>query len=130
MDDSENPYCAPLTSGGTADEPRDRSVRRHPWFSRTLTVLLALNAISFAGSCVIPLLVYPAGTGNQPPIAVTLVFALWSLWVVCAWPVVSLTALIYCATVDRGTPWALPKAIIAFLMLAAWLGLLLPILFA
>lgn len=133
MEESQNPYAAPLTVGRMESESSVRSVRRHPWFSRTLTVLLALNAISLISIFVLEAIldaVFLPVRGAEPPLALILLFGLTSLWMAFAWPIVSLAALVYSVTVDRGMPRSLLKAVIAFFMFGAWMLFLTLILLA
>ncbi len=124
MDDS-NPYASPLAS---CNVPFVRAAgppqRKYPWLSRALTLGLLFDMIAVAG--VVVMAFYVGWLELQIPKQelspdVLVVFGFAILALVGIWPVTTLAALIYTATVDRGARGWLLKTLTSALMFLLWL---------
>jgi len=126
MMDSENPYASPLSLGAAPTSPvRDRSVPKHPWFSRLLLIGLLLNVVLAAAMIALTMYAGWVGTrqpGQDPPMSLILALGFTMMGVAAYWPISSLAMLVYSITVDRGTPWWLLKSIVSGTMLLLWLS--------
>jgi len=123
MTDNENPYASPGRVEEFDELPEGPKAPPDPGISRTLTVGLVVNVLSVPLSELLPDLRQNLDRGNHEVLADVVRFLTGAnlLWAAMAWPVVSLTALIYTATRDRHTRWWLPKSIAAAILLLVWL---------
>lgn len=122
MSNEPNPYASPAT----APERVERTLRTPswPWGTRLCSIGLVLNLLC------IPCFALCEGVsdalrraGTVPHIVALLeaVCSACGIWVIIAWPVVSLLAALYSAFPDRYTRFWSVKTTIASLMFALWM---------
>lgn len=123
MAEPENPYASPSDRSEIRLPLEEAKLPVHPGVTRLLTCCLAMNAASLPLSGLLPEIRKFLEHG-YPAIAVDVVnfFAYANVfWMALMWPIVSLTTLIYSASIDRDTRWWLPKSIAAAILLLLWM---------
>ncbi len=123
--DNSNPYASPLTSGTKRMLlPLGERLWPNPGVSRALSIGLLLNVLSVVCLFVLAflsILISGPNQGQSAPTFFVVIIVGVGLWMLFIWPVTSLAALVYTATVDRGTRGWLLKTIVATFMFLIWL---------
>ncbi len=125
MSDEMNPYSSPKVSGPPLHEDEfDVKAPARPWVSRAITAALLMNIAALPLGELLPDFRQSLERNGAADAWIRLVGACTAInlvWLMVMWPIVSLTAVIYTASVDRDTRWWLLKSIAAAIMLVLWL---------
>jgi hypothetical protein len=121
MSDEHNPYAAPRAI--VDNRPPKSRLPARPWLTRLLTIGLMLNGLSFPLAIGITE-VYDRSRARGFRFLTDLVengASAFAVWVLIAWPIVSLFATIYTPLVDRHTKSWQEKTTIAAAMFLLWI---------
>ncbi|MDZ4780837.1 MAG: hypothetical protein SGJ19_11335 [Planctomycetia bacterium] len=124
MSDEMNPYVSPKVAEAPLQYEFDVKAPPRPWASRAITAALFMNIVAIPLSELLPDVRRSLERLGAPALWIDMVKACGLInivWLMVMWPITSLTAVIYTASVDRYTRWWRFKSVTAAIMLALWM---------